>query len=403
MLQSIKGVKGNLNDQNHNLYLIAKNFNPKILNKNTNDKIVLNQLDENYSFLEYQNSDGNFGLKISGTENVSLFLYDLIFNKKNSFEFHYVADSSLADFFYKIFGKGFWVKKDKINIIINDLIFSYDLKLKSSDRRVGFSYEIELSKNLRYTYPKLYSKISESDNSFEDVIKIINNYLMFAIPTSYDSKTKNFNEITVYQPMASKRVGTRGAISDSRRLITFEVEGIKSHNGEVFISAGASTRRIDAEVNYSNDNRFEIKISHNPNHGFKNFYLTNKFNNITTYQLIAFVQSDFNGPTIDMGYYVNNSYAYDGPTNGKAAIKVGTWEGLYKPLTVSLSGDIERLYIDGKRFNFDPNENPQEIFRRFPIESYIGFNRTEIIAYDKRNNKTVSKWEFDAKRVGDDD
>ena len=87
--------------------------------------------------------------------------------------------------------------------------------------------------------------------------------------------------------------------------------------------------------------------------------------------------------------------------DGKAIIKVGTWRGEYKPLTVSLAGDIDRLYIDGKRFNFDPNKNPQEIFRRFPITSYIGDNRIDIIAYDKRNNRTKSYWEFESVAVDD--
>ena len=57
-------------------------------------------------------------------------------------------------------------------------------------------------------------------------------------------------------------------------------------------------------------------------------------------------------PKIKMGYYVNDVYAGNAG-DGKAIIKVGTWRGGYKPLTVSLSGDIDRLYIDGKRFNFD--------------------------------------------------
>jgi len=68
-------------------------------------------------------------------------------------------------------------------------------------------------------------------------------------------------------------------------------------------------------------------------------------------------------------------------------------------MTVKLSGDIERLYIDGKRFTFASSKNPQEIYRRVPVETYIGFNRVEVVAYDKRGNRSVSYWEFNAEEA----
>ena len=151
---------------------------------------------DSYSFIEYEYPDDSAyklphsHLLINGTENIALFLYDLIFNKKNSFELNYVADSYLADVLYKLFGEnGFWIKKDKISILINDLIFSSDIKLKSSNKRIGLLNIKPIPKNIRYQYTRLFSKINDDGNSFDDVIKIINNYMQYAIP----KHNKNFN------------------------------------------------------------------------------------------------------------------------------------------------------------------------------------------------------------------
>ncbi len=104
---------------------------------------------------------------------------------------------------------------------------------------------------------------------------------------------------------------------------------------------------------------------------------------------------DNEGPNLDIGYYTSSNYK-DGFGKGSAKIEVQTWSGYTKPVKVQLYGDISKLFIDGKRFSFDPSNNPQNIFRRIQITSFIGFNRTKVVGYDSVGNRSETYWEFEA-------
>tara|TARA_B110000027_G_C16100311_1_gene292738 strand:- start:205 stop:1656 length:1452 start_codon:yes stop_codon:yes gene_type:complete len=107
---------------------------------------------------------------------------------------------------------------------------------------------------------------------------------------------------------------------------------------------------------------------------------------------------DTAGPKLDIGYYTFKNYS-NSIGEGSAEIEVQNWEGSTKPVKVQLYGDISKLFIDGKRFSFDPSKNPQNIFRRIQINSFVGFNRTKVIGYDSVGNRSQTYWEFDAVNV----
>ena len=127
-------------------------------------------------------------------------MYDLIFNKKNTYAIYSIADSFLAVFLFDFFESdfwsktgvpinnyvkdyGLWIKKDKITIVTNDLLFSSNLKLKSSDKRVGFIYEKELMQQLadkkskflyngeEYSSAQVSAAASEANLGLEEYIK----------------------------------------------------------------------------------------------------------------------------------------------------------------------------------------------------------------------------------------
>ena len=147
-----------------------------------------------------------------------------------------------------------------------------------------------------------------------------------------------------------------------------------------------STYTLSTEIDISDLNEnivSEIYIGFKNSIGFKYRILIGTF----------FI--DNKGPNLDIGYSIYSNYS-DDFGKGSAKIEVQTWRGSTKPVKVQLYGDISKLFIDGKRFSFDPSKNPQNIFRRIQINSFIGFNRTKVIGYDSVGNRSETYWEFDA-------
>ena len=147
------------------------------------------------------------------------------------------------------------------------------------------------------------------------------------------------------------------------------------------------SREIDV-FNYSANKESEIYIKFNDSLGFDYSVLIGTF----------FIDSK--GPELNIGYYASFRNS-DGIGEGGAEIEVQNWTGWQKPVKVQLSGDINKLFIDGKRFYFDPSKNPQNIYRKIGIESDIGFNRRKVVGYDKIGNRSETYWEFEAVRSKD--
>ena len=152
----------------------------------------------------------------------------------------------------------------------------------------------------------------------------------------------------------------------------------------------------DIEVNYLDDDKFEIYATLDAKHGPNYIFVTNKYNKTETYQPVGAIISDKIGPYVAMDYYVSRQADLYDYVDGEARIEVQDWTGYYKPVYVNLKGDIKELYIDGRRFNFDPKKNPQRLFRRIYVDSYIGYNRVKVVAYDSRGNRKEGFWTFEA-------
>tara|TARA_B110000238_G_C16136353_1_gene443905 strand:+ start:942 stop:2426 length:1485 start_codon:yes stop_codon:yes gene_type:complete len=427
------GFKTLDSNQNNSLYLCIdkKELNDtSIINScfnHTDFRYVSNDLVENFSKdLVKGKPNEPFTFRI-GNDNskIGMFTYDLVFKKKRYY-YKKISNSKFAYLLYKIFGDGFWVKQGEFLIKRNDLVYSSNVKVSSAKKdcmRVCIEYENV--KNFKFTLPTLYDEITKDGRLIDPTIELIQDYLRYAVPTNYDAiknhdfiRTRRYSEITVPPISTNAR---EPSWKERNSQLSFKVSGKKHHKGEVFIGKivfnndgdaplkmDNSPERIDSEVIYSDNNEFTLSVSINPkSHGIVLYYLVNiisKEESVITAQPIFYSYHDLIGPRVSMGYNVNNTdYVTDedGSFLGKASIEVGDWYGFYKPLTVRLSGDIEQLFIDGKRFSFNPKENPQEIFRRFGISDFVGHNRTKIKAFDSAGNETNTFWEFSAK-IADD-
>lgn len=421
-------------NQNNTLYLCIdkKELNDtSVINScfNQSDfRYVSNDLIEKFSRdLLREKPHEPFTLRIKNDNSkIGLFIYDLIYKKKKYY-YKKIANSKLAYWLYKLFGDGFWVKQGEFLISRNDLVYSSNIEVFSSKKNcMWVCKEKENVKNLKFSMPKLYNIIIKDGRLVDPTIQLIQDYLRYAVPKNYnDNKSPDFFRVRKY---FETKVSPFSSLSCSNKNSQFalKVSGKKHHNGEVFLAKKVFDREsdgyakafeinkkedfgegIESEVVYYDNNEFTLSVNINPkSHGKVLYYLVNSIINeetsVTTAQPLFWTAHDFIGPSLRMDYNIYDTRYVtddDGFYLGKATIEVGTWEGPYKPLTVRLSGDIEQLYIGGRKFTFDPKKNPQEIFRRFFINDHIGYNRIEVKAIDGDGNEKISYWGFEAVRV----
>ncbi len=412
---------------------------------NQSHQLIYSELDSKYNAV-FQEKEFNARLfRIVGDIDIAVFLYDFIYNDKNEYSFDYLNDDPLSKILYNFFGTGFWIKKGKIIIEKRDLLYSENLSLTSSSSHYihttsSIDYSIKVGD---YSFPisEFSTKIGKDLKTTKKIINILNAYSRFSIPPSTTDYGKlsvdlvgapvfnNSQNTTVRTPVKGENfiVRANGGKIDPEFLlfdvgkivsnkhngnspIKIKIKGIKKHPGDVsaiatntflndsdFVQGVPSGNSLeDIEVNYLDDDKFEIYATLDAKHGPNYIFVTNKYKKTETYQPVGAIISDKIGPYVAMDYYVSRQADLYDYVDGEARIEVQDWTGYYKPVYVNLKGDIKELYIDGRRFNFDPKKNPQRLFRRIYVDSYIGYNRVKVVAYDSRGNRKEGFWTFEA-------
>lgn len=355
----------------------------------TDYKFVSNQFASTYGLQNLLTKDENESYYIvNDSELIDLFIYNSYFGNFTDFEFkYYPNDNILSKVLFALFGDGFWLRNGSISVNVSKPIYSYDISVEAPN-----TFKINNTRLIPETRGYLF-KMLEQNIDYNDNSKLMaENVILYGIARG-----------NVYETPLSvvPCVVEENHIVSENQNIKFTVRAKKNHKlASIWQYAGPCNQSFNGThlaSNRSLSGEFELECEADLTHGVNSFYLQNNLDGIKSSHLLGSVIYDNEGPKIEIDYYTYGSGIPDNPViDGSAIIKCHNWQGHYKPMTVGLSGDIERLYIDGKKFTFDSSKNPQEIYRRVPVQDYIGFNRVEVVAYDKRGNRSVSYWEFDA-------
>lgn len=348
-----------------------------------------NQFASTYGIQNLWTKDENESYYIvSDSELIDLFIYNSFFRDFTEFEFkYYPKDNILCKVLFTLFGDGYWLRTGSISVNISKPIYSYDISVEAPN-----TFKLNNTLLIPETRGYLFKMLEQNIDSNENSKNLAENVILYSIPRGVIYETAS--------PAVSCVVEENHIISQNSN-IKFTVRAKKNHQWasiwQYTNPCFQGLNGIPLAVNQSLSGEFELECEADLTHGVNSFYLHNSLDGIKSSHLLGSVIYDNKGPKIEIDY---NTYGSGIPNNpvidGSAIIDCHNWSGHYKPMTVRLSGDIDRLYIDGKRFTFDSSKNPQEIYRRVPVKDYIGFNRVEVVAYDKRGNRSVSYWEFDA-------
>ena len=409
---------------------------------------------------KYNASYESYTFKINNSIDYAVFLYDLVFNNKSEYSFDYLNNDPLSKILYKFFGAGFWIKKGKIIIEKRDLLYSENLSLTSSSShfihktsRTNDGHKLTYSDN--FPISEFSTKIGKDLKTSEKILKMLNAYTTYSIPPDikdYGEDKVSLNDTPIFNSRnnTTVRIPVKGInnivktgnslywngsnwvrpnsgkidpeflLLDTGKIVSnkhngnspikIKIKGIKKHPGDVsaigtntflnkkFLDQGVPSGNSleDIEVNYLDDDKFEIYATLDAKHGPNYIFVTNKYKKTETYQPVGAIISDKIGPYVAMDYSVYGQPDLYDYVDGEAKIEVQKWTGYYIPVYVDLKGDITELYIDGRRFNFDPKKNPQRLFRRIYVDSYIGYNRVKVVAYDSRGNRKEAFWTYEA-------
>lgn len=362
---------------------------------NSDYTILTNELTETYGIEKLWVQDVSKPYyELVDDKSIDLFIYNSFFENYSFYRFTYILKNNLLSrALQTIFGNGFWTHSGIISLEVPHLVYSYDIGVEAPDI-------FELSQEELRPIPRNYLSqlISDSGRLDENMTNQIQNIFHYGIKLGDPYRREQIQFWCVDSD--ENKVATNPTIDfkvTGRK--NHEVSSVVQHNGRCLTGSNGSK----VSTTYDQSSRgalFELKCSARLHHGINSFYLANYENGIRSAHPLGSVWYDSKGPEIEIDY---NVYGSGIPNNqiidGSAIIECHSWQGLYIPMTVKLNGDIERLYIDGKRFIFNSSDNPQEIYRRVPVNTFFGHNRVEVIAYDKRGNRTSTFWEFEAVAV----
>ena len=276
-------------------------------------------------------------------------------------------------------------KIEKVQDVNLELLFNFygGFEDEKIVKTISKSY---LIKTMKFSPPKIIS-ISGSNFS-RKLLKLDKRRLISGL---IKSPIFNYNDILLPTPISSKKSYVKVDVKTDKLWKESHIT-----NSEMLLTINNSTN-----VNQNNDLTFslsrEFVTSNLATNKITPIYLN--FENFDGFKfsiLLGSLYIDSMGPELDVGYYVSKRNS-SGIGKGRAEIAVQTpWRGWQKPVKVQLMGDIKRLYIDGKRFYFDPAKNPQNIYRKIEIESSIGFNRIKVIGYDSFENRSEAYWEYES-------
>lgn len=334
--------------------------------------------------------------QIKDDENIDLFIYETFFANHTSYKFNYILNKNIfSRTLQEIFGNGFWTHTGYINIEVPSVLYCENIRVDAPDIFVQNDNN-DLNLKVRENLAKI---LSDNDRFDEKSIQKAKRIIRYGIP--WGSPNGKIGVCPSFVDWIDNKIS-----SDS--ILDFTVIGKKSHPNSTLVMQynGFEFGGLDGKIlGFTNqkepDNEeFQIECIASLSHGINSFFLTNNDSGFKSVHPLGSVMYDSQGPEIDIGYYIikRGSLGFPG-VDGRVTIECHNWEGEYKPMTLNLDGDVDRLYIDGKRFVFDSRKNPQEIYRRVPVRSYIGHNRVEVIAYDRRGNRTTAYWEFEAVAV----
>lgn len=362
---------------------------------NSDYRILNNELTETYGIERIWAQDLNRPYyEMVDRKNIDRLIYNSFFENDSLYGFSYILENNLlSKALQTIFGNGFWTHSGIISLEVPNLVYSYDISVEAPDI-------LELGEEEFKPIPRTYLSQLLRDNGRlnENTTNQVQNIFHYGIKLG--------------NPYSKEHLKLWCVNSDENKIATepnidFKVSGRKNHQVSTIVQYNKEcltglNGNVISTTYYSSSSGapFELKCSAELHHGINSFYLVNYENGIRSAHPLGSVWYDAEGPEIEIDYNVYGSGVPDNPKiDGSAIIKCHSWQGLYKPMTVKLKGDIERLYIDGKRFLFNSSDNPQEIYRRVPVNDFFGHNRVEVIAYDKRGNRTMTYWEFEAVAV----
>lgn len=290
-----------------------------------------------------------------------------------SLTYTFLAKSKYSKFLYETIGDGFWSKKIKFKYVPQNK--SYPLIGNIKGRNICENsdfYSEDYVENDRFKFILSNNKsLSGLDNSWS-CWKTIGGKEYFEISVDIYSDIKPRSFITFYYESDSD-------VSFEKRL---NQNYIKYENKQSTLKIKNGYR-----LSYKSQRANSVADFNEKVNVFLVTVLKKEFTKEQFYlQRLGTVEFDSKGPEI----YTVTDFLDKSTSNEKIIVEAKSWYGNRHPFVIKKTGDVRRLYINGKTIKLNPKKNFEEIYKVLYFDVGLGYYRIPIVAYDKYGNKSTS-------------